>query len=551
MDGFLQSSPSGAKILPNAAFASTANDEGAQYKRLVDGITDYAIYMLAPDGTVVSWNLGAQRAKGYTSDEIIGRHFSIFYSEEDRSQGLPEIALETARQEGRFEMEGWRVRKDGSRFWAYVVIDRIVEDGELVGFAKITRDATTLRKVQLELLDALKAATAASEAKSAFLAMMSHEIRTPLNGVLGMAQAMAAGELADVQRSRLRVIQESGQILMAILNDVLDISKIEAGQLQVETVEFDLGQILRGAQASFTTSANQKGVSLMFQVDEANGIYLGDPTRLRQIIYNLLSNALKFTNQGHISVVATRSATGLKFQVSDTGIGMSQATLAKLFSKFTQADAATTRQFGGTGLGLAICSELASLLGGTIGVDSVLGEGTTFTVDLPFPYLGPPAESSVTPPQSALIGAELALRVLIAEDNPTNQLVLKTLLNQVGIDPVVVSDGAQAVETWRTGDWDLVFMDIQMPRMDGRTAALEIRRLEDEERRDRTPIYALSANAMAHQAADYLTVGMDGNIAKPIDLRELFGVLEMVIESGAQARGQGAPSLQGGRTATS
>ncbi len=536
--------------MPNAAFASTANDEGAQYKRLVDGITDYAIYMLAPDGTVVSWNRGAQRAKGYTSDEIVGRHFSIFYSEKDRSQGLPEIALETARREGRFEMEGWRVRKDGSRFWAYVVIDRIVEDGELVGFAKITRDATTLRKVQLELLDALKAATAASDAKSAFLAMMSHEIRTPLNGVLGMAQAMAAGELADVQRSRLRVIQESGQILMAILNDVLDISKIEAGQLQVETVEFDLGQILRGAQASFTTNANQKGVSLMFQVEEAIGVYRGDPTRLRQIIYNLLSNALKFTNQGHISVVATRSATGLRFQVSDTGIGMSEATLAKLFSKFTQADAATTRQFGGTGLGLAICSELAALLGGTIGVDSVLGEGTKFTVDLPFPYLGPPVESSVAPPQSALIGADLALRVLIAEDNPTNQLVLKTLLNQVGIDPVVVSDGAQAVETWRTGDWDLVFMDIQMPRMDGRTAALEIRRLENEERLDRTPIYALSANAMAHQAADYLTAGMDGNIAKPIDLRELFGVLETVIGGGAQGRGQGAPSSQGDRTAT-
>jgi PAS domain S-box-containing protein len=552
MNAVLQIGSSGANTLATTPTDTDVEDELSQYKRLIDGITDYAIYMLEPNGVVASWNPGAERAKGYTRQEIIGRHFSIFYPEEDRARGLPQKALENARRDGRFEVEGWRVRKDGSRLWAHVIIDAIFEGGELVGFAKITRDASALRKVQLELTDALAAATAASEAKSAFLAMMSHEIRTPLNGVLGMAQAMAAGELTDVQRSRLRVIRESGQILMAILNDVLDISKIEAGQLEVESVEFDLGQILRGAQASFTTSANQKGVSLMFEVEQANGIYRGDPTRVRQIIYNLLSNALKFTSQGHIAVAATRSEAGLRFEVSDTGIGMSQATLDKLFTKFTQADAATTRQFGGTGLGLAICSDLAALLGGTIGVESVLGEGTTFTVELPFPYIGPPVEAEDTAAQSLAFGADLELRILIAEDNPTNQLVLKTLLNQVGIDPVVVSDGLQAVETWRTGEWDVLFMDIQMPRMDGATAALEIRRLEAEEVRPRTPIYALSANAMAHQAADYLKVGMDGNIAKPIDLRELFGVLEKVIEAAAETRGQEAPaSSRDGRTGTS
>jgi PAS domain S-box-containing protein len=535
---------------------SEANDEGAQYKRLIEGITDYAIYMVAPDGSVASWNPGAERAKGYTGAEIVGRNFALFYSEEDRAQGLPQKSLETALREGRLEIEGWRVRKDGSRFWAHVVIDPIFEDGRHIGFAKITRDATTLRNMQLEIADALVAAQAASQAKSAFLAMMSHEIRTPLNGVLGMAQAMAVGELSDVQRGRLRVIQESGQILMAILNDLLDISKIEAGQLEVEMIEFDFGKILRGAQASFTTSAHDKGISLIFQFEEAQGIYRGDPTRVRQIVYNLLSNALKFTSAGHISVTATRSASGLTLKVSDTGIGMSHATLAKLFTKFTQADAATTRKFGGTGLGLAICSELAGLLGGAISVESALGKGSTFTVDLPLPYIGPAIEAVDAAAQTGAFGAELALRVLIAEDNPTNQLVLKTLLNQVGIDPVVVSDGAQAVETWRTGDWDIVFMDIQMPRMDGRAAALEIRRLEEEAQRRKTPIYALSADAMAHQASEYLAVGMDGYIAKPIDVRELFGVLEAVsdrekaVESPDAPR-IGAPSSQDGRTATS
>jgi PAS domain S-box-containing protein len=505
-------------------------NEEAQYKMLVEGITDYAIYMLSPGGFISSWNPGAERVKGYTGEEIIGRHFEIFFTEEDRTKGIPEKSLEITRREGRFAVEGWRVRKDGSHYWANIVIDPIFDGGRLIGFAKIMRDTTNIRRMQLEVAEALVAAQAANKAKSAFLAMMSHEIRTPLNGVLGMAQAMAAGQLSDVQRGRLRVVQESSQILMEILNDILDISKIEAGQLEIENIDFDLCQILRGAQASFTTSAKQKGVSLVFQVEEATGIYRGDPTRVRQIIYNLLSNALKFTSQGRISITAARLATGLRLQVSDTGIGMSPATLAKLFTKFTQADAATTRKFGGTGLGLAICSELATLLGGKISVQSVLDEGATFTVDLPFPYLGPPTEELGSPFQSTSADEDLKLRVLIAEDNATNQLVLKTLLNQSGIDPVIVSDGVQAVEAWRTGAWDVVFMDIQMPCMDGRAATVEIRRLEAQEGRARTPIYALTANAMAHQASEYRRVGMDGHIAKPIDTRALFGVLQKVCD---------------------
>jgi PAS domain S-box-containing protein len=530
----------------------SALKEKDQYKRLVEGITDYAIYMLTPDGVVASWNPGAERLKGYTRKEIIGRNFAIFYSEQEQAEGAPQASLEIARRDGRCEREGWRIRKDGGRFWAHVVIDPIIEDGQLVGFAKITRDATALRNMKLEITGALAAAQAANDAKSAFLAMMSHEIRTPLNGVLGMAQAMATGELTDVQRSRLRVIQESGHILMAILNDILDISKIEAGRLEVECVEFDLDKILRGAQAAFTNSANEKGVSLMFQIDEARGVYRGDPTRIRQIVYNLLSNALKFTSQGHISVTASRTATGLKLQVADSGIGMSKDTLAKLFTKFTQADAATTRQFGGTGLGLAICSELATLLGGSISVESEPGRGAAFTVELPIPYIGPSVAAPDASPGSEVGPSDLALRILIAEDNPTNQLVLKTLLNQVGIDPVVVPDGAQAVEAWRRGEWDIVFMDIQMPRMDGRSASLEIRRLEAVEGRRKTPIYALSANAMAHQAADYLAVGMDGHIAKPIDVSELFGVLEKLSDQKRQAEPREPEATRPrGRTGTS
>jgi two-component system, sensor histidine kinase len=388
--------------------------------------------------------------------------------------------------------------------------------GALVGLFLQRRGAGHLRAAQ-------KRAEAASAAKSTFLATMSHEIRTPLNGVLGMAQAMEADGLPDHQRERLGVIRQSGESLLAILNDVLDLSKIEAGKLELELVEFDLADIARGAHSTFTALANDKGLAFSLDIGPARGRYLGDPVRLRQVLYNLISNALKFTEEGEIRVSARYAGGVLSIAVADTGIGIAADNRAKLFTKFDQLDSSTTRRFGGTGLGLAICHELAQLMGGAIGVESELGGGSCFTLEYPLPRLGDgrtePLEEAVEAPRA------VSLRVLAAEDNAVNQLVLKTLLHQMGVDPTVVENGQAVVEAWETGDWDVILMDIQMPVMDGVTATALIRQKEKASGRPRTRIVALSANAMAHQVSEYVAAGMDGHVAKPIEAAALYNAL--------------------------
>jgi signal transduction histidine kinase/CheY-like chemotaxis protein len=401
----------------------------------------------------------------------------------------------------------------------------------------LDRSRTALRQARGQARAGEQAAESANEAKSAFLATMSHEIRTPLNGVLGMAQAMAAEVLSPVQRERLDIIDQSGKALLAILNDILDLSKIEAGKLELEEIEFDLGDVARGAHSAFTALANKKGLSFALDIDQARGVYRGDPTRLRQILYNLISNALKFTEAGEIRVTAVRSDGVLRFSVADTGLGIPDEALAKLFGKFAQVDASTTRRFGGTGLGLAICQQLSRLMGGTIEVESELGRGSTFIVTLPMPRVGEaaPAIPLPSPPDVQAVDSAAGLRVLAAEDNTVNQLVLKTLLHQIGVEPVVVGDGAAALEAWEAGHWDAILMDVQMPVMDGPTATRRIREREALTGRRRTPIIALTANAMSHHVADYLASGMDAHVAKPIEASRLFQALQAAIDGPDEA----------------
>jgi CheY-like chemotaxis protein len=388
----------------------------------------------------------------------------------------------------------------------------------------LDRSRSALRQARGRARDGEMAAESANAAKSTFLATMSHEIRTPLNGVLGMAQAMAGDELSDRQRDRLSVIHRSGESLLAILNDVLDLSKIEAGKLELEQLEFELAEVARGAYSAFTALANKKGLSFALDIEAARGRYLGDPTRLRQILYNLISNALKFTEQGEIRVTALRKGELLEISVKDTGVGIPPESLSKLFAKFDQLDSSTTRRFGGTGLGLAICRELAQLMTGEISVTSELGLGSTFTLRVPLRYLG--EEKAVgTVAETMSEQPAITLRVLAAEDNAVNQLVLKTLLHQMGVDPTVVENGQLAVEAWVSGDWDVILMDIQMPVMDGLTATAQIRAREAAEGRDRTPIVALTANAMSHHVEQYTAAGMDSHVAKPIQAAELFAAL--------------------------
>ncbi len=279
--------------------------------------------------------------------------------------------------------------------------------------------------------------------------------------------------------------------------------------------------------------------------DSARGTWLGDSVRVRQILYNLISNALKFTGQGGVEVaiagVRSDGSSALGIRVEDTGIGIASDKLDALFDKFVQADATTTRRFGGTGLGLSICKELVELMGGTIKVQSEEGSGTAFDVLLPLEWLSTSVDDARTAAADAepeTAGAALAqLRILAAEDNATNRIVLKTILNAIGLDPEIVDNGREAVDAWRAGQFDLILMDVQMPVLDGVSATGEIRRVEAREGLERTPIVALSANAMTHQVREYLEAGMDAHLAKPIEMQKLYAVLK-----GFAVEGPGAAS---------
>jgi len=408
------------------------------------------------------------------------------------------------------------------------------------------RDAERLKRVHAVAQTARAAAEAANHAKSQFLANMSHEIRTPLNGVLGMAQAMENDSLTDLQRERLDVVRRSGDMLLAILNDILDLSKIEAGKLKLEAAPFDLDELARGAHATFTALANKKGLSFNLTVEAgAAGAYLGDSTRVRQILYNLVANALKFTETGEVRVNLFGLPRGFGMKVEDTGIGIEADRMTHLFQKFEQADASTTRRFGGTGLGLSICRDLAHLMGGAITVESRVGQGSVFTVTLPLERCAAPAKSVPEPAAREVSQSERverSLKVLAAEDNPVNQIVIKTLLHQAGVHPVLVADGKAALDAWEAEDWDIILMDMQMPIMDGLGATRAIRAREADTGRPRTPIVALTANVMAHQIASYNEAGMDRFVGKPIEVTELFAAMEAALGDVAHGPRQQAAS---------
>jgi len=378
-------------------------------------------------------------------------------------------------------------------------------------------------------------AEAANRAKSEFLANMSHEIRTPLNGILGMTQVMARDvERAD-QRERLQVIRRSGEELLNILNDILDISKIEAGRFEIDEHPFDLAEVVNGACGPFATVAAEKGLAFVIDLPETGaGARWGDGHRLRQVLINLCSNAVKFTAEGSVSVRVACDADIVRIVVRDTGIGIPADRLAEVFDKFSQVDGSTTRRYGGTGLGLTICRELVELMGGTIRVESREGEGSAFAFDLPLRVLSEPLAVAPAPAAAAAGGGQL-LRILAAEDNPTNQLILSALLEPFGVDLTVVGDGRLAVEAATVGGYDLILMDIQMPELNGVEAVRAIRQLEAGAGHAPVPILALSANVMPNQVAEYMTVGMNGVVAKPIQAETLVAAIEQALEAAAQA----------------
>jgi PAS domain S-box-containing protein len=430
-------------------------------------------------------------------------------------------------------------RKDGEH--TYHLGDgrwMLVTYRSLPGNAKVAlwSDVTAIKRAEEALRETKDEAERANRTKSEFLAVMSHEIRTPLNGVLGMVHAMAADVLTPAQRDRIGAIEEAGESLLTVLNDILDVSKIEAGKLTVEQVRFDLTELFRNVHAIFTPLAEQCGLHLSVRFGDVAGTYQGDPTRIRQIASNLVSNALKFTKAGTVTLVVSPAPDGITLVVADTGIGMSPEAAARIFNRYEQADSSIARSFGGTGLGLSICRELAELMGGTIAVESEPGRGSTFTVRLPLlrAVALPNAEAAPGPPAS-YNSALASVRLLAAEDHAINRRVIQAFLSQIGIEPIFVDNGALAVVAWREGQYDAILMDVQMPVMDGIDATRAIRLEEAAGGRARTPVIGLTANAMADQQGRYLAAGMDRLVAKPINAALLFEAIFAVCRRAREA----------------
>jgi signal transduction histidine kinase/NO-binding membrane sensor protein with MHYT domain/CheY-like chemotaxis protein len=395
------------------------------------------------------------------------------------------------------------------------------------GIVTVCTDITDLKNDARALAEARDAAQAANSAKSQFLANMSHEIRTPLNGVIGLAQALARTPLSSQQEEMLGLIQSSGQTLQVLLSDILDLARVESGRLELARDTFHLGRAVREAAQLYETSAREKGLQFFVEVaPEADGWIVGDVVRIKQILTNLVSNAVKFTGTGFVSLTAApgpdrNGGPTLRFSIEDTGIGFDSETRERLFSRFEQADGAITRRFGGSGLGLAISRQLAEMMGGDLDCESEPGGGSAFMLTIPF-------EAAKTPAIAPDIIAEpsdrdsTVIRVLLADDHPVNRKVVEMILAQANVDMTSVENGAEAVEACRDGDFDIVLMDMQMPVMDGLTATREIRLHEAAMGLARTPIVMLTANALAEHIASAEAAGADRHLAKPFDAAELL-----------------------------
>ncbi|WP_426014221.1 ATP-binding protein [Caulobacter sp. DWR2-3-1b2] len=378
-------------------------------------------------------------------------------------------------------------------------------------------------------------AQTANRVKTEFLETMSHEIRTPLNGVLGMAQAMERAELSEDQRGRLAVVQDSGRALLGVINAILDISRIEAGKMEILRAPFSLDALAETLSRLYAGLAHDKGLAFALEVEpQARGWRDGDEARLRQVLSNLISNAVKFTQAGAVTVRIGGDALGLTCEVIDTGVGIPEDRHAQVFEKFVQLDSSTTRRTGGSGLGLAICRGLVTLMGGQIDFDSPQGGGARFAFDVPCPTV----DGLIEPVPAAPVERPTAnggLRMLVVDDNQTNRTVLQAMLAHMGVACGAARDGQEAVAMWRAEPWDAILMDIHMPGMDGLEAGRAIRALEAAGDRPRTPILAVTASVLTHETDRYLDAGMDGFVAKPIAAARLVAALETALAGAVSA----------------
>lgn len=466
-------------------------------------------------------HLNQMLRKGMSFEEIAkfaGRYAEFENGEEGRAAWVKMRVAQHRNPGAPFEqmLAGGRVLR---------TIERRTANG---GTVLTVQDISDEREQQRRLGEAKERAEAADRSKSEFLAVMSHEIRTPLNGVIGMLRAMSDAGITGEAAEWLRVAKQSADLLYAIVEDVLDFSKLEAGKLDLDPIDFDLLVVLEEIVSIMNPRAVQQGSEIQLQIAEGCSRWLyADGGRLRQILVNLIGNAVKFTKDGRIDVsVATEITEGgrilLRCAVADTGIGIAADKLPRLFEKFNQGDASTTRRFGGTGLGLAICKRLVEQMQGSIEVESSPGKGSVFRFEITCDPGSASAEIDATDAEE-ITRIDRSLRILVAEDNATNQMVIRLLIEGGGHRCVIVSDGVQAVEALQDDEFDIVLMDVEMPEMDGPTATRLIRQMEKPV--SDIPIIALTANAFVSQREAYLKAGMTDYVSKPIDPVRLAKVI--------------------------
>jgi two-component system sensor histidine kinase/response regulator len=649
--------PDGINIIASVADITKRKEiehalsESEQQMRLMfDNIRDHAILMLDPDGRIVSWNAGAERLKGYRSEEILGMNYSLFFLPEDIAAGRPQQQLTIAARDGHAEAEGFRRRKDGTRFMANITLNAVRDSaGALCGFVKVTRDiaerkrieddlilsnerfavaaeaaalgfweydvetksvhwdeqmykvrgvapvagnfyerrleflhpddrarvakelgdaaaglrsfdteyrivrtdgavrhmksaanlkrdpsgcgvrllgvtfdVTDRKEAELALARSRDAAETANRAKSEFLAIMSHEVRTPMNGIMGMNALLLESDLTERQRKMAVAIRDSADSLLSIIDDILDISKLEAGRIEIDESDFDLCRLIDKAMELFWPRAAEKRISLSADTSAVSRTALRtDAPRLRQILLNLLSNAIKFTQSGSVSILASTADEGcdrirLRVEVLDDGPGIPKQAHSRLFRPFEQADGSVSRRFGGTGLGLSISKRLVELMGGQIGVNERPNGGSIFWFEVVVAAASSELAMPLPPPPSVHGGGAKARRsgrILLAEDNPVNVEVANMILESEGYAVDVVVDGNEAIEAIGRRRYDLVLMDMQMPQLDGLSATRAIRAAEQSGAH--LPIVAMTANAMKEDRRRCIDAGMDDYFSKP------------------------------------
>ncbi|MEM9170485.1 MAG: ATP-binding protein [Pseudomonadota bacterium] len=493
-------------------------------------VSPMAVVVSDTDRRIKSVNKAFVDLFGYAAEDVAGKRSCMLYAHGGAFENAGFMRFNARAGVNRDSYRVTYNRRDGSTFSSDTVGTAVTdENGETVGHIAIIRDVTPEVEMHAEIVRQKERAETAARAKTEFLANVSHEIRTPLNGVVGMAQVLERTALDTDQQSYVDVIAKSSASLLEIINDVLDFTKIDAGAVEFEEIPFDVGELARDLGDVFRHRAEERGVRLNVEVaPEAAGVYKGDPTKLRQVIANFASNAVKFTPAGGLVEIAVERAGAqaggadlLTFSVRDTGLGLSRRDVARMFEPFTQADASTTRKFGGTGLGLTIARRIVEGLGGKIAVDSAPGEGSRFYFTVALPRLEKEGRAVDEAADKEARDPVRGLSLLVAEDNETNRLVMRAMIGERVAALDFAEDGRSAVDAWRQGGYDAILMDIQMPVMDGTAAVREIRSIEARERLPRTPVIAVSANAYDEQVESYLAAGMDGHVAKPVNLATL------------------------------